>query len=108
MIEISALQNKGIKKLLEAITLQAERLELHANPNIPAKGLIIETKLDKTRGIVGSVLIQDGSLKVGDYFIAGLSHGKIRTLIDDKGKNIKEAGPSTPVEVIGFSKMPKA
>ena len=108
MVEISALKNKGIKKLLEAISLQAEILELKANPNIPAKGLIIETKLDKKRGIVGSVLIQDGSLKVGNYFIAGLSYGKIRNLIDDKGRNIKEAGPSTPVEIIGFSKMPQA
>jgi len=108
MVEISALQNKGIKKLLEAISLQAEMLEIKANPNIPAKGLIIETKLDKKRGIIGSVLIQDGSLKVGNYFIAGLSYGKIRNLIDDKGKSIKEAGPSTPVEIIGFSKMPQA
>ena len=108
MVEVSALKNKGIKKLLEAISLQAEILELKANPNIPAKGLIIETKLDKKRGIVGSVLIQDGSLKVGNYFIAGLSYGKIRNLIDDKGRNIKEAGPSTPVEIIGFSKMPQA
>ena len=108
MTEISALKNKKIKKLLEAISLQAEMLELKANPNIPAKGLIIETKLDKKRGIIGSILIQDGSLKVGNYFIAGLSYGKIRNLIDDKGKNIKEAGPSTPVEIIGFSKMPQA
>lgn len=108
MTEISALKNKKIKKLLEAISLQAEILELKANPNIPAKGLIIETKLDKKRGIIGSILIQDGSLKVGNYFIAGLSYGKIRNLIDDKGKNIKEAGPSTPVEIIGFSKMPQA
>lgn len=108
MVEISALQNKGINKLLEAISLQAEMLELKANPNIPARGLIIETKLDKRRGIMGSVLIQDGSLKVGSYFIAGLSYGKIRNLIDDKGKSIKEAGPSTPVEIIGFSKMPQA
>jgi len=108
MVEISALKNKGIKKLLEVISLQAEMLELKANPKIPAKGIIIETKLDKKRGIIGSVLIQDGSLKVGKYFITGLSYGKVRNLIDDKGKNIKEAGPSTPVEVIGFSKMPQA
>ncbi len=108
MTEISALKNKKIKKLLEVISLQAEMLELKANPNIPAKGLIIETELDKKKGIIGSVLIQDGSLKVGNYFIAGLSYGKIRNLIDDKGKNIKEAGPSTPVEIIGFSKMPQA
>ena len=108
MVVISALQNKGIRELLEAISLQAEMLELKANPKIPARGLIIETKLDKRRGIVASVLIRDGSLKVGDYFIAGLTYGKIRNLIDDKGKSIKEAGPSTPVEIIGFSKLPQA
>ena len=108
MVEVSALQKKGVKKLLETISLQAEMLDLKVNPNIPAKGLIIETRLDKKRGIIASVLIQDGSLKVGNYFIAGLSYGKIRSLIDDKGKNIKKVGPSTPVEVIGFYKMPQA
>ena len=108
MVEVSALQNKGIEKLLEAISLQSEILDLKANPDIPAKGLIMETKLDKKRGIIASVLIQDGSLKIGDYFIAGLSYGKIRSLIDDKGKSIKKAGPSTPVGIVGFSKMPLA
>jgi len=108
MVEVSALQNKGIEKLLETISLQAEILDLKANPNIPAKGLIMETKLDKKRGIIASVLIQDGSLKIGDFFIAGLSYGKIRSLIDDKGKSIKKAGPSTPVGIIGFGKMPRA
>jgi translation initiation factor IF-2 len=108
MVEVSALQNKGIEKLLEIIYLQAEILDLKANPNIPAKGLIIETKLDKKRGIVASILIQCGSLKIGDYFIAGLSYGKVRNLSDDKGKSIKKAGPSTPVEIIGFYKMPLA
>ena len=108
MVEVSALQNKGIEKLLETISLQAEMLDLKANPDIPAKGLIIETKLEKKRGIIASVLIQDGALKIGDYFIAGLSYGKIRNLLDDKGKNIKKAGPSTPVEIIGFCKMPQA
>ena len=108
MVEVSALQNKGIEKLLETISLQAEILDLKANPDIPAKGLIMETKLDKKRGIIASVLIQDGSLKIGDYFIAGLSYGKIRSLIDDKGKNIKKAGPSTPVGIVGFGKMPLA
>jgi len=108
MVEISALQNKGIEKLLDTILLQAEMLDLKSNPDIPAKGLIIETKLDRKRGIIASVLIQDGSLKIGDYFIAGLSYGKIRNLIDDKGKSIKKAGPSTPVEIIGFCKMPQA
>lgn len=108
MVEISALQNKGIKELLETILLQAEILELKANPNIPARGLIIETKLDRKRGIVASVLIQDGSLKVGDFFIAGLTYGKVRSIINDKGEAIKEAGPSSPVEIIGFDKMPQA
>lgn len=108
MVEVSALQNKGIEKLLETISLQAEMLDLKANPDIPAKGLIIETKLDKKRGIIASVLIKDGSLKVGDYFIAGLSYGKIRSLVDDKGESIKKAGPSAPVEIIGFCKMPRA
>jgi len=108
MVEVSALQNKGIDKLLEAISLQAEMLDLKANHDIPAKGLIIETKLDKKKGIIASVLIQDGSLKIGSYFIAGLSYGKIRSLVDDKGKSIKKAGPSTPVEIIGFCKMPQA
>jgi len=108
MVEVSALQNKGIEKLLETISLQAEMLDLKANTDIPAKGLIIETKLDKKRGIIASVLIQDGSLKIGDYFIAGLSYGKIRSLVDDKGKSIKKAGPSTPVGIIGFCKMPRA
>jgi len=108
MVEVSALQNKGIEKLLETISLQAEILDLKANPDIAAKGLIIETKLDKKRGIIASVLIQDGSLKIGDFFIAGLSYGKIKSLVDDKGKSIKKAGPSTPVEIIGFCKMPQA
>ena len=108
MVEVSALQNKGIEKLLETILLQSEMLDLKANLDIPAKGLIIETKLDKKRGIIASVLIQDGSLKIGDYFIAGISYGKIRSLVDDKGKSIKKVGPSTPVEIIGFCKMPQA
>jgi translation initiation factor IF-2 len=108
MEEVSALQNKGIEKLLETISLQAEMLDLKANPDIPAKGLIIETKLDKKRGIIASVLIQDGTLKISDYFIAGLSYGKIKSLTDDKGKSIKKVGPSTPVEIIGFYKMPQA
>lgn len=108
MVEVSALQKKGIEKLLETISLQAEMLDLKANPDIPAKGLILETKLDKKRGIVASVLIQDGTLKISDYFIAGLSYGKIKILYDDKGKSIKKVGPATPVEIIGFYKMPQA
>lgn len=108
MVEVSALQKKGIEKLLETISLQAEMLDLKANPDVPAKGLILETKLDKKRGMVASVLIQDGTLKISDYFIAGLSYGKIKILYDDKGKSIKKVGPATPVEIIGFYKMPQA
>lgn len=108
MVEVSALQKKGIEKLLETISLQAEMLDLKANPDVSAKGLILETKLDKKRGMVASVLIQDGTLKISDYFIAGLSYGKIKILHDDKGKSIKKAGPATPVEIIGFYKMPQA
>lgn len=108
MVEVSALQKKGIEKLLETISLQAEMLDLKANPDVPAKGLILETKLDKKRGMVASVLIQDGTLKISDYFIAGLSYGKIRILHDDKGKSIKKVGPATPVEIMGFYKMPQA
>lgn len=108
MVEVSALQKKGIEKLLETISLQAEMLDLKANPDVPAKGLILETKLDKKRGIVASVLIQDGTLKISDYFIAGLSYGKIKILHDDKGKSIKKVGPATPVEIMGFYKMPQA
>lgn len=108
MVEVSALQKKGIEKLLETISLQAEMLDLKANPDVPAKGLILETKLDKKRGMVASVLIQDGTLKISDYFIAGLSYGKIKILHDDKGKSIKKVGPATPVEIIGFYKMPQA
>jgi len=108
MVEVSALQNKGIKALLESIILQSEMMELKANPNIPAQGIIIETKLDKRKGIISSVLIQEGRLSIGNYFISGLSNGKVRSMIDDKGNFIKEAGPSTPVEITGFSKMPNA
>ena len=108
MIEVSALQKKGIKKLLESIILQSEMMELKVDPNIPAKGIIIETKLDKRRGITSSVLIQEGRLSIGNYFISGLSNGKVRCLIDDTGNFIKKAGPSTPVEITGFSKMPHA
>ncbi|MEA1939347.1 MAG: translation initiation factor IF-2 [Candidatus Caldatribacteriota bacterium] len=108
IVEVSALQKKGIKKLLESIILQAEILELEANPNIPAQGIIMETKLDKKSGITSSVLIQNGCLEIGDYFVSGLSFGKIRYLLDDKGAFIEKAGPSTPVQVVGFSKMPNA
>lgn len=106
--EISAKRKIGIDHLLEMILLQAEILELKANPNRPAKGVVIEAKLDKTRGPVATVLVQKGTLRVGDPLVAGLQAGKVRALINDKGKKVTAAGPSTPVEVLGLSGVPEA
>lgn len=107
-VEVSAKKKIGIEHLLEMILLQAEMMELKANPNRPARGTIIEAKLDRGRGPVATVLIQSGTLRVGDAFVAGTASGKVRALIDDTGKKIDEAGPSTPVEIIGFSEVPTA
>jgi translation initiation factor IF-2 len=107
-VEISALQKKGIDELLELISLQAEMLELKANPDLPATGVVIETKLDKKRGILATVLIQDGYLKIGDYFVVGTSYGKVRSIMNDMGEHLTCAGPSTPVEITGFNKIPLA
>jgi translation initiation factor IF-2 len=107
-VEVSAKKRIGIEHLLEMILLQAEVMELKANPDKSAKGTIIEAKLDKGRGPVATVLIQAGTLKVGDNFLAGTSVGRVRALIDDTGKRIQTAGPSTPVEVIGFPEVPAA
>jgi|GEM_PF-290253 len=106
--KISALTGDGVSGLLEQIQLQAELLDLKANPQGRAEGVIIEAKLDKGKGPVSTALIQSGTLKVGDFIVAGLKTGKVRALIDDKGKNIKEAGPSTPVGVLGLSEVPDA
>jgi translation initiation factor IF-2 len=106
--EISALQGKGIDELLELISIQAEMLELKVTPELPASGIVIETKLDKRRGILGTVLIQDGHLDIGDYFVVGSAFGKVKSMMDDKGKRLKHVGPSTPVEITGFNKMPIA
>jgi translation initiation factor IF-2 len=103
--EISALQGKGIDSLLELISIQAEMLELQVTPELPASGIVIETKLDKRRGILGTVLIQDGHLDVGDYFVVGSAFGKVKSMMDDKGKRLKHVGPSTPVEITGFNQM---
>ncbi len=107
-VEVSAKQRIGIEHLLEMILLQAEVMELKAKPNKPARGTIIEAKLDKGRGPVATVLIQSGTLKIGDAFVAGAASGRVRALINDTGKKIHEALPSTPVEVIGFSEVPAA
>ncbi len=106
--EISAKQKIGIKELLELILLQAEILELKANPNKPARGIVIEAKLDKGRGPVATVLVQEGSLKAGDVFIAGSHYGRVRAMLNDRGQKIEKADPSTPVEVLGFTDVPDA
>ncbi|MCH5165736.1 MAG: translation initiation factor IF-2 [Clostridiales bacterium] len=108
MIPISAKQNKGIDVLLENILFQAEYMELRANPNRSARGYVIEARLDKGRGPIATVIVQNGTLKVGDYIVSGTTYGRVRSLTDDKGKNIKTAGPSTPVAVYGLAQVPSA
>lgn len=107
-VEVSALKRTNLDKLEEMILLQAELLELKANPDRAAEGAIVEAKLEKGRGSVATVLIQRGTLKVGDTFVAGSEWGRVRALIDDKGRNIKSAGPSAPVEVLGLQGTPSA
>jgi len=107
-VEVSAIKKTNLDKLLEAIQLQAEILELKANPDRPAEGTVIEAKLDKGRGPLATVLVERGTLRVGDVFVAGASSGKVRAMIDDKGRQVKEAGPSVPVEVLGLSAVPAA
>ena len=107
-VEISAKTRMGLEKLQEAILLQAEILDLKANPDRPAEGAVIESKLEKGRGAVATVLIQRGTLKVGDIFVAGSEWGKVRALIDDHGKNVALATPAMPVEVIGMNASPQA
>ena len=106
--EVSAKQKTGIKELLEIILLQAEVLELKANPDKAARGTIIEAKLDRGRGPVATVLVQEGTLKMGDVFIAGSHYGRVRAMHDDKGQKVEAAGPSIPVEVVGFADVPEA
>ncbi len=107
-VQVSALKKQNLDGLLDAINLQAEILELKANPDRSAEGAVVEAKLDKGRGPVASVLVQRGTLRVGDVFVVGTVAGKVRALIDDKGKQVKEAGPSVPVEVLGLSGVPSA
>jgi small GTP-binding protein domain len=107
-VEISATKKTNLNKLEEAILLQSDILNLKANPNRAARGSIIESKLEKGRGSVATVLVQKGTLKVSDIFVSGSEWGKVKALIDDKGNNIKEALPSTPVEVLGFDSNPMA
>ena len=107
-VEVSALKGTGLDTLIEKILLQSELLELTANPDRPAEGNVVEAQLDKGRGAVATVLVRKGTLKVGDTFVIGAESGKVRALINDKGQNVKVAGPSTPVEVLGLSGVPLA
>ncbi|RSV28085.1 translation initiation factor IF-2, partial [Sphingomonas koreensis] len=107
-VEVSALKKTGLDQLIEKIQLQAELMELKANPDREAEGNVVEAKLDKGRGPVATVLVTRGTLKVGDVFVVGAESGKVRALVDDKGRQIKEAGPSMPVEVLGLSGVPMA
>jgi translation initiation factor IF-2 len=107
-IEVSALKKTGLDRLLEAIALQAEVLELTANPDRPAEGVIVEAKLERGRGPVGTALVQRGTLHLGDLIVAGSAYGRVRALINDLGEQVKEAGPSVPVEVLGFDSAPEA
>ena len=107
-VPVSAKTHEGIDTLLEMILLTAEVLELKSNPNRRARGLVIEAQLDKGRGPVATVLVQKGTLHVGDPVAAGSCYGKVRAMIDDKGRQVKEAGPSMPVEILGFSDVPGA
>ena len=107
-VPVSAKTQMGLDSLLEMVLLEADVLELKANPNRLAKGTIIEAELDKGRGPIATVLVQNGTLKIGDTIVAGTAYGRVRAMVDDKGKRVTKAGPSQPVEVLGFSEVPAA
>lgn len=107
-VEVSATKRIGIDKLLELLLLEAELLELKADPSLSASGIVIESRLDKGRGPVATVLVQNGTLKVGDGFVAGHTSGKVRAMFNECGENLAEAPPSTPVEILGFLEVPQA
>jgi translation initiation factor IF-2 len=107
-LEVSAITGQGVDQLLEAILLQAELLELKAYTDVPGQGVVIESRLDKGRGSVASVLVQNGTLKVGDAVLAGHEYGRVRALVDEMSKNVKSAGPSIPVEILGLNGVPEA
>jgi translation initiation factor IF-2 len=107
-VNVSALRGENIDKLLEGIAVTAEVKELKANPDKRATGVVVEARLDRNRGPMATVLVQEGTLRVGDIVVAGRTTGKVRALLDDRGQNIKEAGPSTPVEVLGLDGVPEA
>ena len=107
-VPVSAKTGEGLEELMEMILLTAEVMELKANPNRRARGLVLEAQLDKGRGPVATVLVQKGTLRVGDAIAAGSAHGKVRAMMDDKGRRVKEAGPSVPVEILGLDDVPNA
>ena len=107
-VPVSAKTGEGLEELMEMIVLTAEVMELKANPNRRARGLVLEAELDKGRGSVATVLVQKGTLRVGDSIAAGSAHGKVRAMMDDKGRRVKEAGPSMPVEILGLNDVPNA
>ncbi|MFQ5586448.1 MAG: translation initiation factor IF-2 [Thermodesulfobacteriota bacterium] len=107
-VEVSAKKGKNIKELLELLLLQAEMLELKANPSRPAKGIVVEAKLDKGRGPVATVLVHDGSIKVGDIILSGVHYGRVRAMVNDRGKGTNKGGASMPVEILGLSGTPEA
>ena len=108
MVEVSAKKGTGLEKLMEMILLVSEMRELRASPTVPATGTVLESRVDKGRGPVATVLVQGGTLHTGDVFICGAVYGKVRAMFDDKGRVVKEAGPSTPVEVLGLQGVPEA
>jgi translation initiation factor IF-2 len=107
-VNVSAMTGEGIEKLLETVQLQSEVLELKANPKRPASGTVLEALLDRGRGPVARVLVQDGTLRVGDFVLAGAGFGKVRAMTNEHGKQLPEAGPATPVEILGLSEVPNA
>jgi len=107
-VPVSALEKQNLDGLLEMIILTAELMELKANPNVPARGTVLEAKLDRQRGAVATAIIQTGTLHVGDYLVAGAEDAKVRAMIDSHGKQVKEAGPASAVEILGFSAVPEA
>lgn len=107
-VEVSAKTKQGVDKLLEMLALQAEVLELKANPNKAARGNVVEARLDRARGAIATVLVKEGTMKVGDLVVAGEMYGKIRAMLGDKGQNVTEAGPATPVELLGLDGVPEA
>jgi translation initiation factor IF-2 len=104
--KVSAVSGEGIEELLDGVLVQAEILELSANPKVPAQGVVLESYLDKGRGPVANILVQDGTLSTGTVVVAGAAYGKIRAMTDDRGKQVAKVGPSTPVEVLGLSEVP--